>query len=84
MQMIINGEYRDASSGKTFENINPYTGELVCNVASGTAEDFEEAARLRDKEVEEKNNLEIQKEEWRNKNIKEKVNLTKNDIREVI
>ena len=47
-------------------------------------QDFEEAARLRDKEVEEKNNLEIQKEEWRNKNIKEKVNLTKNDIREVI
>lgn len=46
MQMIINGEYRDASSGKTFENINPYTGELVCNVASGTAEDFEEAARI--------------------------------------
>ena len=46
MQMIINGEYRDSRSGKTFDNINPYTGELVCKVASGTAEDFEEAARI--------------------------------------
>ena len=47
-------------------------------------QDFEKAARLRDKEIEFKNNLVVEQEEWRNKNIKEKVKLTKEDIREVI
>lgn len=44
MQMIINGEYVDASNGKVFDNVNPYTGQVICTVPSGTREDFERAA----------------------------------------
>ena len=44
MQMIIGGKHVDAKSKKTFENINPFNGELVCTVPLGNAEDFEPAA----------------------------------------
>ena len=44
MQMIINGEYKNSSDGKKFDNIAPFTGEVVCSVPSGTKEDFESAA----------------------------------------
>ena len=47
-------------------------------------QDFEKAANLRDQEIEKKRVLEKQKEEWRDENIKEKVVLTKEDVREVI
>ncbi len=44
MQMLINGKNVDAASGKTFDNINPFNGEIVCKVPCGTAADFEQAA----------------------------------------
>lgn len=44
MQMIINGQFVDSSSGKTFDNVNPFTGQVVCTVPDGTKEDFEKAA----------------------------------------
>ena len=47
-------------------------------------QDFEKAANLRDQEIVKKRVLEKQKEEWRDENIKEKVVLTKEDVREVI
>lgn len=47
-------------------------------------QDFEKAARLRDEEIEKKTTLEEEKEKWRNENIKQKVVLTKEDIREVV
>ena len=47
-------------------------------------QEFEKAARLRDKEIEAKNNLMMQQEQWRNNNIKEKIRLTIDDVREVI
>ncbi len=47
-------------------------------------QDFERAAKLRDKEIEAKNYFAIEQEQWRNSNIKEKVKLTTEDIREVI
>lgn len=46
MQMIINGQFVDSSSGKTFNNINPYNGQVVCTVPDGTREDFERAAEI--------------------------------------
>ena len=47
-------------------------------------QDFENAAKQRDLEIEAKNKLTIKQEEWRNNNIKEKVKLGKDDVREVI
>ncbi|RFB06484.1 aldehyde dehydrogenase family protein [Parvularcula marina] len=41
--MLIDGELVPSSSGKTFENINPYTEESIGVTADGTKEDFERA-----------------------------------------
>lgn len=44
--LYINGEFRDAISKKTFDVINPATGELVQKVAKGGADDTEEAIKV--------------------------------------
>lgn len=44
--MIVNGQLVDSVSGKTFENINPYDGSVVCTVPAGVKEDFEKAAAI--------------------------------------
>ena len=44
-KLLINGEWRDASTGAVFELINPATEEPICEVAQGTAEDVEAAAQ---------------------------------------
>lgn len=41
--LYINGEWRNANSGETFEVVNPATGEVIANVASGGREETEEA-----------------------------------------
>ena len=46
MKMIVNGQLVDSVSGKTFENINPYDGSVVCTVPAGVKEDFEKAAAI--------------------------------------
>ncbi len=47
-------------------------------------QDFEKAATLRDKEKEQKEVLETEKKKWQNKNSKKVMNLTEEDIAEVI
>ncbi len=42
-QCFINGEWVDAASGKTFDTINPSTGEPICGVAEGQEEDINRA-----------------------------------------
>ncbi|GAB7528571.1 aldehyde dehydrogenase [Pseudomonas sp. 3A(2025)] len=42
-QSFIDGEFRDALSGKTFATTNPATGELLANVAAGASEDVDVA-----------------------------------------
>ena len=44
-QLFINGQWRDAASGKTFETPNPATGETLARVAEGDAEDIDRAVR---------------------------------------
>ena len=44
MNMIIDGNFIGSSDGKVFNNVNPATGEVICTVPLGTAEDFEKAA----------------------------------------
>src|ERR1700691_6595826 len=42
-QMLINGKWVDAVSGKTFPTYNPATGDVLANVAEGDAEDINRA-----------------------------------------
>jgi len=44
-QMFIDGELVDARSGKTFETLNPATGETLATVAEGDAVDIDLAVR---------------------------------------
>lgn len=40
-QLLINGEWRPALSGKTFDVFNPATGEVIARVAEGDAADVD-------------------------------------------
>jgi len=42
-QMLINGKWVDAASGKTFPSYNPATGDVLAKVAEGDAEDINRA-----------------------------------------
>ena len=42
-KMYIDGKWVDSSSGKTFEDHNPFTGDVYANVPAGTAEDARSA-----------------------------------------
>jgi hypothetical protein len=42
-QMLINGKWVDAASGKTFPSYNPATGEVLARVAEGDKEDIHRA-----------------------------------------
>ena len=42
-QLLINGQWQDAASGKTFAVYNPATGEPIAQVAEGDAEDINRA-----------------------------------------
>jgi aldehyde dehydrogenase (NAD+) len=42
-RMLINGQWVEAASGKTFESINPSTGETLATIAEGDAEDINRA-----------------------------------------
>jgi aldehyde dehydrogenase (NAD+) len=43
VRMLVDGELVDAASGKTFDNVNPATEEVLGPVADGSAEDMERA-----------------------------------------
>ncbi|MDO9713065.1 aldehyde dehydrogenase family protein [Paracraurococcus lichenis] len=42
-RMLIDGKWLEAASGKTFETINPATGEVLARVAEGDVEDVDRA-----------------------------------------
>jgi aldehyde dehydrogenase (NAD+) len=44
-QLLIDGEFSDATSGETFESIDPSTGRPFATVASAGSEDVERAVR---------------------------------------
>jgi len=44
-QLFINGEWRNAHSGETFDVINPGTGELITKVASAGKQDIDDAVK---------------------------------------
>lgn len=45
-RMFIDGTYLDAESGKTFDNVNPATGEITCQIAEGGVEDIDRAVAV--------------------------------------
>jgi aldehyde dehydrogenase (NAD+) len=44
-QLLIDGKFVDAASGKTFETINPATEEVLARVAEGGKEDVDKAVK---------------------------------------
>src|SRR5919199_3238960 len=44
-KMLIGGRWTHAASGKTFESVNPYTGQVWATVAEGGQEDVDAAVR---------------------------------------
>jgi hypothetical protein len=44
-KMLINGNWVNSISGKTFPTYNPATGEVLAQVAEGDREDIEQAVR---------------------------------------
>jgi acyl-CoA reductase-like NAD-dependent aldehyde dehydrogenase len=44
-KLLINGQWVDALSGKTFETVNPATGEVLARVAEADAADVERAVK---------------------------------------
>jgi aldehyde dehydrogenase (NAD+) len=44
-QMLIDGNWVDSASGKTFETLNPATGEIIAQVAEGDKEDVDRAVK---------------------------------------
>src|SRR5947208_8063447 len=43
--MLIDGKWVNSTSGKTFETINPATGDVIANVAEGDAADVDKAVK---------------------------------------
>ncbi|MEO6694573.1 MAG: aldehyde dehydrogenase family protein, partial [Ignavibacteria bacterium] len=41
--LYINGEFRESSDGKTFDAVNPATGEVIAQVAQATIDDTKAA-----------------------------------------
>jgi aldehyde dehydrogenase (NAD+) len=44
-KMFIGGKWVDSVSGKTFETVNPATGEVICRVAEGDKADIDRAVK---------------------------------------
>lgn len=42
-KLLINGQFVDAASGKTFPTLDPRTGQVIAHVAEGDAEDINRA-----------------------------------------
>lgn len=44
-KILIDGQWVESASGKTFETLNPATGEAIAQVAEGDSEDVDRAAK---------------------------------------
>jgi phenylacetaldehyde dehydrogenase len=43
--LLINGKFEQAASGKTFDTVNPASGEVLASIAEGDAQDIDRAVR---------------------------------------
>ncbi|KAH0933744.1 LOW QUALITY PROTEIN: hypothetical protein HID58_010861 [Brassica napus] len=53
-QLLNNGNFVDAASGKTFPTLDPHTGEVILNVAEGDADDINRAVKAARKAIDER------------------------------
>ena len=44
-ELLINGKFEQAASGKTFDTVNPATGQVLASVAEGDARDIDRAVQ---------------------------------------
>ena len=44
-RLYIHGQYADASSGKTFDSINPATGKVIATIQQASQADIEAAVK---------------------------------------
>ena len=44
-KLFINNEFVDSVSGKTFQTVNPSTGEVICDLQEGDKADVEKAIK---------------------------------------
>src|SRR5215471_309402 len=51
--LLIDGKWQDSISGKTFETMNPATGETICQIAEGDKADVDLAVKAARKAFEE-------------------------------
>jgi len=63
-KMLIDGKWINSTSGRTFETINPSTGDVIANVAEGEAPDIDKAVKAARKAFE--------KGPWRKMNARER------------
>ncbi|HEY7120610.1 MAG TPA: aldehyde dehydrogenase family protein [Tepidisphaeraceae bacterium] len=63
-KMLIDGKWVDSTSGRTFETINPATGDVIAHVAEGQAPDIDKAVKSARKAFE--------KGPWRRMNARER------------
>ncbi len=66
-KLFINGEFVDSLSGKTFDTINPATGEVIVPIAEGDAADIDRAVKAAHAAFEEGS-------EWRKMNAHDRQN----------
>src|SRR5688500_16287075 len=63
-KMLIDGKWLDSTSGRTFETINPATGDVIAHVAEGEAADVDKAVKAARRAFE--------KGPWRKMNARER------------
>src|SRR4029079_890595 len=63
-KMLIDGKWVDSTSGRTFESINPASGEVIANVAEGEKPDVDKAVKAARKAFD--------KGPWRKMNARER------------
>lgn len=51
--LLIDGDFRDSQSGKTFDSINPVTEEVIASIAEGDAPDIDLAVKAATRALEE-------------------------------
>ncbi len=44
-KLLINGEWTDSADGKSFESVNPATGEVITRVSEAAREDVDRAVK---------------------------------------
>ncbi|UTR11872.1 5-carboxymethyl-2-hydroxymuconate semialdehyde dehydrogenase [Evansella sp. LMS18] len=49
VKLYINGQFKEAASGRSFENVNPFTNEVINSVAEGDKTEIDEAVSAADK-----------------------------------